>query len=202
MGHVLGMPWSGVVPPATAVLNAAAMVNGLMSMPYTCPVVPMVPLGTQHHEGAHTSLQSVDPNGSTANKMSMRRPWNAEEDRMLVGVVESIGTNTWTEIAKSVPGRTGKQCRERYVHHLAPGLHSAAWTDADDAAIFEQIQAHGTRWVEVAKALPGRAPQAVKNRYYATCRKIARAKTRAGEQVLGMPGLAVAAGGAGGGARR
>ena len=100
-------------------------------------------------------------------------------------------------MALGVGGRTGKQCRERFVHHLAPGLHTAAWTDADDAVIFAQIQLHGTRWVEVAKALPGRAPQAVKNRYYATCRKVARAKTRAGEQVLGMVGLPVAAGGAG-----
>lgn len=141
------------------------------------------------------------------------------------------------------------QCRERYVHHLAPGLQVSDWRDEEDAVIFAQIQVHGTKWIEVAKALPGRcvgssfrpcgssrtcvprqsakaltarrtAPhpsrplprppppsparcssaQAVKNRYYSTCRRIARAKTKAGQPVLGLPGMAVAAGGSGLGA--
>jgi hypothetical protein len=175
MGHVLGMPWSGVVPPATAVLNAAAMVNGLMSMPYTCPVVPMVPLGTpEHHEDAHTSLQSVGPDGSTANKMSMRRPWNAEEDRMLVGVVESIGTNTWTEIAKSVPGRTGKQCRERWHNHLAPQIKKSKWTTMEDIMIAQAVAEMGTRWSEIVKRFEGRSDNDIKNRYNANKRTALR----------------------------
>ena len=180
MGHVLGMPWSGVVPPATAVLNAAAMVNGHMSMPYTCPVVPMVPLGTQHHEGApSTSLQQgrqqgvQGPNGSTA-KMCMRRPWNAEEDQMLVSAVESIGTNTWTEIAKSVHGRTGKQCRERWHNHLAPQIKKSKWTMMEDIMIAQAVAEMGTRWSEIVKRFEGRSDNDIKNRYNANKRAALR----------------------------
>lgn len=36
-----------------------------------------------------------------------------------VQVVEQYGNSRrWSEIAKPIPGRTGKQCRERYVNHM------------------------------------------------------------------------------------
>ena len=41
----------------------------------------------------------------------------------LEALVRQYGTErNWALIAEGIRGRTGKQCRERYVHHLAPGL--------------------------------------------------------------------------------
>lgn len=39
----------------------------------------------------------------------------AQEDVVLVRLVEEHGTKNWSIIAKGIPGRTGKSCRIRYV---------------------------------------------------------------------------------------
>jgi len=36
--------------------------------------------------------------------------------------VEKFGLNNWVDIAKSMNGRIGKQCRERWYNHLQPDI--------------------------------------------------------------------------------
>ena len=38
---------------------------------------------------------------------------NFQEDDLLIELVETYGLKRWSTIAKSLPGRIGKQCRER-----------------------------------------------------------------------------------------
>lgn len=40
--------------------------------------------------------------------------WNFQEDDLIIELVAKQGNKKWSEIAKSLPGRIGKQCRERY----------------------------------------------------------------------------------------
>jgi len=74
----------------------------------------------------------------------------------------------WSEIALSIPGRKGKQCRERYLNHLDPNLNKAPWTVEEDLILTEKHEQIGNRWSEIAKFLPGRAENAVKNRFHLT----------------------------------
>ena len=53
--------------------------------------------------------------------------------------------------------RTGKQCRERYMNHLMPGIHKAEWTSAEDIIIFEKRDLFGNQWKKIAQFLPGRS---------------------------------------------
>jgi hypothetical protein len=42
-----------------------------------------------------------------------------EEHRLLEQLVKQFGTDRkWSIIASKIPGRTGKQCRERWLNHL------------------------------------------------------------------------------------
>jgi len=47
--------------------------------------------------------------------------WIAGEDAILKLKYKQYG-NKWSKIASELPGRTGKQCRERFVNHLDPKL--------------------------------------------------------------------------------
>jgi hypothetical protein len=44
--------------------------------------------------------------------------WTAEEDATVADLVSKFGTKKWSQIARSLNGRLGKQCRERWYNHL------------------------------------------------------------------------------------
>jgi myb proto-oncogene protein len=43
----------------------------------------------------------------------IKGPWTEDEDAKLKMLVEKQGASNWSEIATHLPGRIGKQCRER-----------------------------------------------------------------------------------------
>ena len=51
-----------------------------------------------------------------------------EEDDLVVQLVMQHGPKNWSNIAKHLPGRIGKQCRERWHNHLNPDIRKERWT--------------------------------------------------------------------------
>lgn len=66
--------------------------------------------------------------------------WTAEEDQIL-REKRAIYGRKWAKIAAHLPGRQGKQCRERFVNHLDPELKKGDWTGTlePDASIHQCI---------------------------------------------------------------
>jgi len=90
-------------------------------------------------------------------------PWTDADDDLLKKYVQSIGTK-WTMIGGKLK-RTGKQCRERWCNHVDPQVSHEPWTEAEDTLLLQAHLELGNQWVEIAKRLPGRPYNAVKNRF-------------------------------------
>lgn len=74
--------------------------------------------------------------------------------------------------------RTGKSCRLRWVNYLHPGLKRGKMTPHEEKLVLELHAQWGNRWSRIARRLPGRTDNEIKNYWRTHMRKKAQESKR------------------------
>ncbi|TKY50440.1 myb proto-oncogene protein [Spatholobus suberectus] len=104
------------------------------------------------------------PCNSSQDPEIRKGPWTMEEDLILINYIANHGEGVWNSLAKaSGLKRTGKSCRLRWLNYLRPDVRRGNITPEEQLLIIELHAKWGNRWSKIAKHLPGRTDNEIKN---------------------------------------
>jgi hypothetical protein len=99
-------------------------------------------------------------------KTRVRHPFTPEEDARLVLVMQSAEAGRWSDVVQHFPGRTARQCRERWANYLSPAVWSRPWEPHEDELLVTKINDVGRSWSHIVRYFKGRSESDIKNRWY------------------------------------
>jgi hypothetical protein len=101
-----------------------------------------------------------------------RKVFRQEEDDQLASLVETYGTRCWDLIASHMPGRTARQCRDRWKFYVCPSVNRAPWTPEEDRLLLKKHHEIGGKWCVLCKFFQNRSLNNIKNRWNSVIRKV------------------------------
>jgi hypothetical protein len=119
---------------------------------------------------------------TTANA-SKRGHWSSKEDALLSEAVKMYPYGEWARVARRVPGRTDRQCRRRWVEHLANQNQNqtnintstntatircgrkTTWTEQENERLKRLVAEYGFLWTTIARHMGSRNATQCRDRW-------------------------------------
>lgn len=116
------------------------------------------------------SVKLEEPTKMLSPRPSGYKPWTEDEKRRLSESVaargfgiDSVVRGGWRAVADDVGSRNPRQCRERYLNYIDSSVDRRPLKPHEKQLIREKQAELGNSWATIAKLLPGRSADIVKN---------------------------------------
>lgn len=121
------------------------------------PIARFPPLPEPHSPDIHFSLHRACPENQKEPYQVFQKKKKSNSQGKKKALAESRPL-LWRELAKSVPGRTNKDCRKRWWNTMAQGTAKGTWSEEEDKRLTGAVQRYGTKWRKVSGYVGSRTP--------------------------------------------
>ncbi|CAL9098319.1 unnamed protein product [Musa textilis] len=139
--------------------------HSLLFVSYKLPSAPRNHNFILSHRSSLSPLPSIMGRSPCCEKAHTNKgAWTKEEDLRLIAYINAHGEGCWRSLPKAAGLlRCGKSCRLRWINYLRPDLKRGNFTEEEDELIINLHSLLGNKWSVIARRLPGRTDNEIKN---------------------------------------
>jgi hypothetical protein len=140
-------------------------------------VTPQITTSCFNFEGGNHFDGLISNRGPTI----VKNKFTAREDSLLREVISLGRCRDWSDVARNLPGRNTRQCRERWNNYVNPNLTSLPWTYEEEALLISKHAELGSQWQAMIRWFPKRSKNQIKNHWLAIERQMERESSKAAQ---------------------